>query len=715
MKKSSKHALLPSDTDAAVLSLPQVRRTLSVFAVGGLLAITCANLGATAPESVAVPSKRPFIDRIGAAAQSSARKSALPASDGASLAPMSPAEALASTSAPITDEDACADCNPFASAADHSAAGDQVIPHGLAASVEQRWDYDQLGNITFNTYRGTYHYEDPTRPMRVTKVTGGSVGTARVYQYDAVGNQTVRADTKVVYNENNLPARILRSDGTVLASFLYAPNGARVRKTSSKGTVASVGGLYELHRKGPSIEHRLIVPGVAVLGYKQNGNTVARQPERYLHTDHLGSTIAITADDDPGAGLKATVKEVRSYDAFGLARNPDWKTGSYADVSPALSVQGYTGHNDDTELGLIDMKGRIYDPLLGRFLTTDPLISDMGATQPWHPYAYVRNNPLRYTDPSGFMECVQHAFDGSCIDGGGNQYSPAVWDNVAETQRFGDARDSCSSGAGCFDENRLEREYERKSAINEAQQTANTERALKQHQEKEIRKSGGTRGHSSLSCGCDGAATMPGLAGGGAVAISLPAFVNLGKIGGWLTAAEGAALSVGTVTAFVAMIGGTTYYVYATPDYKDPFENRGGALGQAIDWLFGKAKDYILQSSSSGTPKAQPKQPGPTVDKATGQEVGVFVVDPKGNTMIQPKGGSTVPAGKLGENTHTRYPNGSTYHRLDPLGHGGKFPGGHGHGHQMGTGPGKNNEGSPIDPRGNPVPANSPDAHWSIK
>lgn len=108
------------------------------------------------------------------------------------------------------------------------------------------------------------------------------------------------------------------------------------------------------------------------------------------------------------------------------------------------------------------------------------------------------------------------------------------------------------------------------------------------------------------------------------------------------------------------------------------------------------------------------KLPGPTVDKATGEEVGRFVVDSKGNTMIEPVGGSTVKAGKGGVDTHTLYPNGSNYQRLNPQGHGNN-PTPHGHGHLQGSGPGMKGQGKSIDPSGNEVPWNSSDAHWPIK
>ena len=48
------------------------------------------------------------------------------------------------------------------------------------------------------------------------------------------------------------------------------------------------------------------------------------------------------------------------------------------------------------------MRGRIYDPKVGRFLTTDPIVSHPGFGQSWNPYTYVLNNPLAYVDPSGF-------------------------------------------------------------------------------------------------------------------------------------------------------------------------------------------------------------------------------------------------------------------------------------------------------------------------
>ena len=93
----------------------------------------------------------------------------------------------------------------------------------------------------------------------------------------------------------------------------------------------------------------------------------------------------------------------------------------------------------------------------------------------------------------------------------------------------------------------------------------------------------------------------------------------------------------------------------------------------------------------------------------------MFAVDGKGNAMIQPAGGDTVPFPREGgPSTHTLYPNGSNYQRLDSAGHkGNKTP--HGHGHLQGTGTGPAGQGPSIDPHGNEVKATSKAAHWPIK
>jgi len=59
-------------------------------------------------------------------------------------------------------------------------------------------------------------------------------------------------------------------------------------------------------------------------------------------------------------------------------------------------------------MGLVHMNGRIYDPLIGRVMSADPIVSHPGYSQSFNRYAYVWNNPLRYTDPSGFDPTITY-------------------------------------------------------------------------------------------------------------------------------------------------------------------------------------------------------------------------------------------------------------------------------------------------------------------
>ncbi|MEZ5897861.1 MAG: RHS repeat-associated core domain-containing protein [Hyphomicrobiaceae bacterium] len=65
--------------------------------------------------------------------------------------------------------------------------------------------------------------------------------------------------------------------------------------------------------------------------------------------------------------------------------------------------RGYTGHTMLDNLGLVHMNGRVYDPAIGRFLSADPYVQFPLDTQSWNRYSYVVNNPLSFTDPSGYF------------------------------------------------------------------------------------------------------------------------------------------------------------------------------------------------------------------------------------------------------------------------------------------------------------------------
>jgi len=154
-----------------------------------------------------------------------------------------------------------------------------------------------------------------------------------------------------------------------------------------------LGGVYELDTKGNAIVERFYVHNderaFAVVERLATGDAW-----RYVHTDHLGSVDVIT--DSGGQEI-----DRRSFDAWGAPRDPKWGGGG-APSSNTATRRGFTWHEWDDDVGLVNAGGRIYDPKIARFLQTDPVIADVLDAQTQNPYSYVFNRPLVMTDPSGF-------------------------------------------------------------------------------------------------------------------------------------------------------------------------------------------------------------------------------------------------------------------------------------------------------------------------
>ena len=117
---------------------------------------------------------------------------------------------------------------------------------------------------------------------------------------------------------------------------------------------------------------------------------------RYVHHDHLGS---IQAYSDENGSLTQEL----SYDAWGRRRNPDnWTVYDTATDAQAWQERGFGGHEHIDEFEMVNMDGRMYDPVVGRFLSPDPYVQMPDFTQSLNRYAYCVNNPLSLIDPSGY-------------------------------------------------------------------------------------------------------------------------------------------------------------------------------------------------------------------------------------------------------------------------------------------------------------------------
>jgi RHS repeat-associated protein len=123
--------------------------------------------------------------------------------------------------------------------------------------------------------------------------------------------------------------------------------------------------------------------------------------------DHLGSTAyTLSAATEFG--------EVR-YKAFGATRFTSGTTPT---------TFRYTGQREESALGLYYYGARWYDPALGRFIQADTIVPDPADARAYDRYAYVLNNPLRYTDPTGHQEECPEQYQSKCGNGGGAMGGP---------------------------------------------------------------------------------------------------------------------------------------------------------------------------------------------------------------------------------------------------------------------------------------------------
>ncbi|QFT55204.1 RHS repeat-associated core domain-containing protein [Microbulbifer sp. THAF38] len=206
--------------------------------------------------------------------------------------------------------------------------------------------------------------------------------------------------------------------------FTYGPDRSRYKRVddNGKGTVTTlqIGSVEKVIERSASGAHiksfyRRNIAGVAIERVELNASDeIASTNTQYLHKDLQGSLDVITDSTGQVAKDAAGNKLVYSFDAWGKRRNAlSWEqiAGAPANTVSALSVgafnhlssnRGYTGHEMLDGVGLIHMNGRVYDPTLARFVSADPMIDGITSVQGYNRYAYVHNNPLTYTDPSGY-------------------------------------------------------------------------------------------------------------------------------------------------------------------------------------------------------------------------------------------------------------------------------------------------------------------------
>jgi RHS repeat-associated protein len=235
-----------------------------------------------------------------------------------------------------------------------------------ANSVTLPYRYDPLGNLT-NKENNIQSYGGAQACAGCATARGPhALATAQgvTYNYDPNGNLISASDgTTITWNAENMPAQSVRGGVTTQRFYL----GEMLWKKIESGQTT-----YYL-------------PGVRVEGGQYRkffGGFAERSPDgtlKFYHGDHLGSASLVT---DAGG----TVIRKQAYKPYGEDR---FVSGSFA---PKYQFN----FKEKEASGFYDYGARLYNPATGRWLSTDDF-----ATDGLNRYAYVSNNPLRYTDPTG--------------------------------------------------------------------------------------------------------------------------------------------------------------------------------------------------------------------------------------------------------------------------------------------------------------------------
>ena len=261
---------------------------------------------------------------------------------------------------------------------------------GTAQDVSSTFEYSpapQMVSWTRNNpaYAWTAHFnQNKTYAANgLNQLAGG------VFSYDGRGNLTNQGAGAYGYTVEN---RLVSAPSSAALTYdslgrLYQSSGsAGVTRFQYDGNhmVAEYNASNQMQRRyvyGPAADE--------VVAWYEGSGTGDR---RWLHRDERGSVVAVSNASGSSIAINA-------YDEYGI---------------PGASNLGrfqYTGQMWIPELGMYYYKARIYTPRLGRFLQTDPI----GSRDDPNLYAYVGNDPLGRTDPSGLWTCDMKNQESGCM------------------------------------------------------------------------------------------------------------------------------------------------------------------------------------------------------------------------------------------------------------------------------------------------------------
>jgi len=245
------------------------------------------------------------------------------------------------------------------------------------------WTYDLVGNrLTETRSTGTTNYSYNAGDQLLS---AGSTS----YTYDSNGNELSAGTRTFVWDlANRLTST---TQGNTTTTYLYDGEGKRLQASTGSAANKKTNFLWDLshdlpqlalERDGGGALQRQYVYGLGRI--RQSAGTPS-----YFHYDGLGSTVNLTSSS-------GSTQWTWSYEPYGSVRTETKANGNQPD-----NFLKFTGEYLDPT-GLYHLRARQYDPVIGRFLSVDPLIRF--ALRDVHQYTYSQNQPTVLTDPSGLYQ-----------------------------------------------------------------------------------------------------------------------------------------------------------------------------------------------------------------------------------------------------------------------------------------------------------------------
>lgn len=253
----------------------------------------------------------------------------------------------------------------------------------------------------------SYTYDETHWVSTIVEAAPGKAGTI-TYLYDANGNTQAKtnttgdgpASTLFNYNQRNqLKSVATGAAGSEAGQGQYDYNyaGMRIRHLGSER-----GDIEYIYDDKSIIDEVVNGTNTEVAHYRYGDRLLSLETggaEQFYHYASLGTTANLT----DASGQNQVAYRV---DPYGEITKQEGES---------VNRQVFTGHEHDTETGLIYMKARFYDPDIGRFLTQDTYLGENGTPPSLHRYLYAYGNPTINIDPDGHAVCqVNGAFTDKC-------------------------------------------------------------------------------------------------------------------------------------------------------------------------------------------------------------------------------------------------------------------------------------------------------------